>query len=625
MTSHADSLAPDSQGRSSHRIAGLTIALLGAIVLFFSDVTLHGADQIRDLEVARNLVRHHVWPIDSPPMFGEQVQLPPAFYYLLSLPLMVWDQEEAVFIAFGLFFVVSVAYLWREVARHFGARCGLAYALFAFPVFASVHAHSAWNPALAMTLSNLWLALFIRTIELRQTAWMALPLVAYVLLQVHPSAAPLLLGLAAYVLVHPKVLADRTTLLTAGFLIALTAVWAMYSDAAHQLLTFETGSAATSPEPSTWLTRLLDAGKWRDALMMPYTNVKGIVPAIPALSWLTGLHLAAMLGSGLLGLGAAIQGPAFRWILLSTVAWFVTAMALLGQGSFWHLYVIHPWLAVLAALGLSRASEKTRVSTRAFNLVGAALAMVAVAAHLVLYLAFAHKGNYDFRLSHAFFPRARGLAQNMVPAYTYRYLSDVRRSLASRGVCSEQVAGLQAMVMQDMNLRSFEVPCDRPQAALQRGYFFAHGDDAAHFDFTRGLQPLQAVGDSALYAVDSLAPGTQPVIRLRTDNKINFMAYAPARLDGGLRIALPPHVQPAILRVALRCLREYPALQAANWRVQGAGDTHHPLKSRQHQYLGFNYYDLEWKLPPSASGTVVSSMLGALECDVSAIARAAGA
>lgn len=620
---NSDAPATGSRDQFSHWIAGITIALLGAIVLIFADVTLHGADQIRDLEVARNFVRHHVWPVDSPPMFGEHVQLPPAFYYLLSLPLLVWDRDEAVFIVFGLFFILSVACLWREVARHFGARCGLIYAVFAFPVFATIHAHSAWNPALVMTLSNLWLALFIRAIELRQTAWVALPLVAYVLLQVHPSAAPLLLGLAAYVLIHPRVLANKATLLTAGALIALTAAWVFHSDAAQRLLSLGTGgNAAASPVPGTWHARLLDVGKWRDALAMPYTIVKGIEPAIPALPLLTGLHLAAMLGSVLLGLGAAIRSRAFRWILLSTVAWFAAALALLGQGSFWHLYVIQPWLAVLAALGLGQASEKVRLSGRAFNLVAAALALMIVAAHLLLYLSFVHKGDYDLRLSHAFFPRARGLAQNRVPAYSYRYLADMRNSLASHGICSAQVAGVQGMVMQDMNLRSFEVPCDDREAAPHLGYFLAHGGDPAHFDFTKGLQPLQTVGDSALYAVEPILLGGQAVLRLRTDDKLNYMTYAPARLDDGLRITLSSYPQPAILRVALRCLREYPAQQAGNWRVQGVGGAPLSLKSRHQKYLGFDYYDLEWRLPPSASSTVVSSMLGALECDVSAIARA---
>jgi hypothetical protein len=376
-------------------MALLIIVVLGGVLLFFNDVTLHGADQIRDMEVARNLVRSHIWPVNSPPMLGEQVRLPPAFYYLLALPLLIHDSEGAVFIAFALLFILSVGFLWREISRSFGSSYGLAYVVFAFPVFASVHAHSAWNPALAMTLSNVWLALFICAIESRNTAWLALPCVIFVLLQVHPSAAPLLLGLGIYVAVHHKVLTDKVTLLTVAGIIGLTALWAVHSDAVSQwALLLHQGAAGGRTSFGELFTRLLDTGKWRDALLMPYSIVRGIQPTIPGLAQLTGAHLLAMLVGVVLGCGAAIPSRTFRWVLLSTVLWFVVAMAVLAQGSFWHLYVIYPWLALLAAMGWGHWSERVKLSQRMFLGVVAGVAVLAVAGHLVLYVQFANKGNY---------------------------------------------------------------------------------------------------------------------------------------------------------------------------------------------------------------------------------------
>lgn len=628
VTRHLQPPIPVDRDRLFDVMALVIMVLLAGILLFFYDVTLHGADQIRDMEVARNLVRSHIWPVDSPPMFGEQVRLPPAFYYLLALPLWIHDSEGAVFIFFALLFILSAGFLWREMSRSFGPRYGLAYVVFAFPVFASVHAHSAWNPALAMTLSNVWLALFVRAIESRNTAWLALPCVVFVLLQVHPSAAPLLLGLGMYVAVHRKVLTDKVTLLTVAGIIGLTALWAVHSDAVAQWVSLQPqGAVVERTSFGEVFTRLSDTGKWRDALLMPYGIVRGIQPAIPGLAQLTGVHLLAMLVGGILGCGTAIASLTFRWVLLSAILWFVAAMAVLAQGSFWHLYVIYPWLAVLAAMGWGRWSERAKLSPRMSLGVGAGVAVLAVAGHLVLYVQFANKGNYDLSLSRAFFPRAWALAEYKVPAYTYRYLREVRDALVSHGICSRQVVGMRTMVLQDMNLRAFEVACEESSAKAAPGYFFAHDDDRADFEFTASLQPLQRVGGSAIYAVDPvrIGLGGQAVIAMRTDHRVNYMTYAPARLEEGLVIDVPPHDNAVLLRVALRCLKEHPVMQAVDWRLQLAGgEASHPaVKSRQHKYLGSIFYDLEWRLQPGPSGAVLSSVAGPLECDVSAIARRA--
>ena len=86
-------------------------------------------------------------------------------------------------------------YLWRTVQAQWGSRYALAYAVLAFPIFASTYTHSAWNPALVMTLSNVALGLFISLAhQLRHDALM-LTVVVFLLVQIHPSPATLALGL----------------------------------------------------------------------------------------------------------------------------------------------------------------------------------------------------------------------------------------------------------------------------------------------------------------------------------------------------------------------------------------------------------------------------------------------
>ena len=63
------------------------------------------------------------------------------------------------------------------------------------------------------------------------------------------------------------------------------------------------GTAPSHP----WLSNLLDAEKWRDVLLMPYSAIDSIQPGIAGLSTLAALHLALMLAGALLGIAYAIR------------------------------------------------------------------------------------------------------------------------------------------------------------------------------------------------------------------------------------------------------------------------------------------------------------------------------
>jgi len=88
-----------------------------------------------------------------------------------------------------------------------------------------LYAHSAWSPGLIITFSNVLLGLFIRHVAHNTTGWFALPWVFFLLVQIHPSAAPLLLVFALYVLLHPHVLFHKKTVIALTGIITATAVW----------------------------------------------------------------------------------------------------------------------------------------------------------------------------------------------------------------------------------------------------------------------------------------------------------------------------------------------------------------------------------------------------------------
>jgi hypothetical protein len=153
----------------------------------------------------------------------------------------------------------------------------------------------------------------------------------------------------------------------------------------------------------------------------------------------------------------------------------------------------------------------------------------------------------------------------------------------------------------------------------------ATAQDALQFDFTKRLSPITTVGASAIYGIENTGTLINGAAEsnVLSNSKMDYMTYLPARLEEGLNITLAPAPE-TILRVALRCGRDYPVEQQAHWKVEGA-EYKKPLTASHARYLGSVYYDLEWTLAmrPGAPlhKATVSSTLGALDCDVSAIAR----
>ena len=611
---------------SAHWLALLTIAVLGGLQLYFHDVTFHGPDQIRDMEVVRRLIHQGEWPLNGPPLFGERFHLPPGFYYLLALPLLVWDAEASVFIAFGFAFALSVGYLWRAIAQSFGARCALIYAPLAFPIFASIYTHSAWNPALVMTFSNIVLALFLQLHHAKRHAGLVLPVALFLLVQIHLSAVPLMLGLGLFALVNHRKVLHRHVLVCIAALTALTLVWLALSGATS-LHTGAAGAPASQQTQANVLERLVDVAKWRDAILMPYSAIQSLEPPMAALQGIAALQLAVT-GAGMLLCLAFLEScRRIQWVLGLTVLWFAMSMAFLAQGALWHLDVIHPWIALLAAWGIARTCDKTHRSAAQVNLLALAMLVTALVGQWLLYSPWSEKGKYDLRLGLIFFPR-QDLGEHKTPAYTYRHFDQMRRGLADHGICGQGLTGLEALVLGDATNRTlFANTCataGTPTPARMR-HFIAATDDAQQFGFTRGLQPTLNVGATAVYSVPDhglTINGAAITDNLLSDRRLNYMVHLPAHLANGLRLALKPEAA-AIVRVALRCGKDYPLEDPEQWRISGVQST--SFVARHVRYLGSVYYDLEWTLQLRQANTAVEIAAAPtrLDCDVSAIAREA--
>ena len=607
-------------------LALLVIAVLGGLQVYYFDITFHGPDQIRDMEVARKLLHEHEWPKNSPPMFGERITLPPGFYYLLVLPLLLKDSDASVFITFGILLALSAIYLWRQASQAFGQRCGLIYTILAFPLFPSIYAHSAWGPALIITGSNILLGLYIKYAANKITGWLALPLVFFLLVQIHPSAAPLLLGLTLYALSNHRIVLEKKTILSIVIILLATAIWLINADVLTKLKTG--GFTSISPQSSRdWLNNLLNLEKWRDAFLMPYNLVVGVRPAMEALDTLAGIHLAVILAGLVFCLIFASRNNIIRWILAITAIWFIVSMAFLNQGGFWHLDVIHPWLAVASAYGLSQLSKISKIPDLGFHTLAAALFAIVFSSHMILYDGMNRVGKIDWMVSSLFFPRSQP-TEDKIPSYSYRHLDAFRQTLANRGICQDQITGLESMAMREATDRYFEPQCpyvDAPEKTSPR-YFVAPIQDSRLFDFTKNMKAIAMVGESSIYApeqVEMMING-EHTNNVLTHQKINYMTYRPARLEQGLRIAIKQNAPNVILRLALRCSEDYPVQRQEYWNLQGASNTKSMISVR-HRYLGLSYYDLEWTFVPENNAPILelASHPMPMNCDVSAIARSA--
>jgi len=598
--------------RRGNLCALLVILTLAAIQIYYFDVTIHGPDQIRDMEVARQLVQQGQWPQNGPPMFGERIHLTPFFYWLLALPLWFHDSDSSVFITFGLLSVLSTIYLWRQVSQTFGWRCGFIYTLFAFPLFPSLYAHSAWSPGLVITFSNVLLGLYLRHLRHPVNGLLALPWVFFLLVQIHPSAAPLLLGFGVYALCHPRILLHRSTGIALLTMVLAIGLWL--------LLKSETTSTATNFNAIIeipWQENLLDRGKWIFAALLPLIPSIGIHPQHEILYFLPMFYIPIMyFGLFLSVFYLCKTDDIIKWVALSTALWFLLSMGFLSTTGFWHFDVIHPWIAVAAARGID-GSLKKRNNTAVYSLIILTLFAI-LSAHLLFYRMIKQHGRIDLKSHAVIYPDPEFASDILIPTYSYQHLAEFRKILLDADICRQQLIGIEPMTMAETTLRYFENQCKKSA----RHYFVTRNDAEAEFNFTKNLSPHITIGSLAIYVPEHLPisiNGVQGGV-FTTDNKLNYMTYRPVQLNDGIKIAFQTHGKNVILRLGLRCKAEYPVIDQEFWKVHGA-EISQPMRSQHNRYLAFWYYDLEWNLKSNMEEVKIKSPNIPMHCDISVIAR----
>jgi len=599
----------------------LVIFILAGIQICYFDVTIHGPDQIRDMEVARRLVRHGEWPKNGPPMFGERIHLTPFFYWLLALPLWFYDSDHSVFITFGLLFSLSAIYLWRQVSHTFGWRCGFIYTLFAFPLFPSLYTHSAWSPGLIMTFSNVLLGLYLRHLRQPIHGLFALPWVFFLLVQIHPSAAPLLLGFGVYALCHPRTLLQRNTRISLLTIVLAIGLWLLLKSHEATTPVVANFKAVIEDYKSTWLDNLLDPVKWIFVALLPFIPAIGIYPHFGALYFLLALYVPVMyIGLFLCMVYLRQKGHLIKWIALSNILWLLMSMGFLSTTGFWHFDVIHPWVAVVAAWGIDSAFTKKN-AMKIYALITLTL-FVILAAHLLFYRMIEHQGRIDLKHHATIYPTPEFVSNVLIPTYSYRHLAQFRKILLEAGICRQQLIGIEPMTIAETSLRYFENQCS-PQEPSRR-YFVTRNDAKSAFHFTQKLSPYATIGPLAIYAPEHLPTFINGALGgvFTTDTKLNYMTYHPVQFNDGITITFQAHEGNVIVRLGLRCGSEYPVMEQEFWEVHGAKISH-PMRSQYHRYLAFWYYDLEWNLTShnEAERVEIQSPNIPIHCDLSVMAR----
>jgi hypothetical protein len=588
----------------------------------YYDVTGHSIDQIRDVAVATDIVSGRHFPTSSPPFSGTYA-MPPAFYYLLAIPLAM-GSLNAVFALFGLIYIFSLLFVWLGVYRSFGAVAGAFFAAICSPFWVSLFSHSAWGAGLTFSFSAFVLGCVLRAMNGKPVYW-AGAIIAYALLiQIHPSALPLAPGLALAFLLQGKEVLNRWTLGALGLALVYFGSW---------LLVFGTGalapSASAAPSLGVVISRapsqLLDGQKWLDAAILPYWIVRGITPTprvIPAL--LLALSLLIVAGSALsLAVIRTRREIAFIWVIV--VVWALAAMGFLGIGVFWYLDVIYSWLYCLCAVGFSVLLTRSRVPSSRI-LIGAPFVLFILSAlpQIWLYSRLDREGQVFLRLGSVMFPQNQN-SVDLMPVLSARTQTAYYDFLDTKDVCADRVAGINELVFRDSSLRYRLHECagNPPDPGSGRQYFFTNPFYEEGFSFTENLTPTWKKGAQSLYAVDGPIPRINGAARntLTGNEKLNYAFFRPSALSDGLSIKVSARV-PTLLRVALRCEESAEALNV-KWRIV-EGVTAGAQKQNSRLILGHRFYDTEILLRPTADrAEAVAIEADGLPkyCDVSAIAR----
>lgn len=606
--------------------ASVLLALLGwtSVITYawlfvvHAGTTWHSVDTIRDFHAASAIAGGTDYPVASQP-WAARFQTPPAYLYLLALPIRLGADELDLMRIVGLVGLGAVVVLYRAVRPVLGANAAHAYLIVSFTISGALFAHSIGNSVLAMAASGLLLAALFR-VSVRPGAGPAIAIIvlAALLPQFHLSALPL-----AVVALLTGLIRYRVSFLRIGPVLVLlaltvaTGVWLrLVGGIAPEAVTVAVQPAQSAAD--LW-SRVVDLHHWRALLTTLFRFVDALQPAPTltesTLSILRGLVLlftVASVGAGSVGIwsllasGSLSRPSVARPLAIITIVSFFCAVAYVESWGIWYFDALWPWLAVCIAAGIARLVSSSQVATprscpwRRFAGASMVLALCSscLVPPLIVHRALSEDGELAIDATGVFFsaaPPPSGASPLLqLSASNQLALRSSERRLTACQMYS--AVGLFELYLRDFTLRDTWRGCIVP----------ANGNPTAPpvlivhtrmpyqeiVDWTAEVQAVHqgirivALPHQQVEIGSSGTNQTQGQVRLR------YTLFRPAMIPAEtlIRASTLSDAAPSRLRLALRCLApiRYPASMFA---ADSLGSGVHSIHSDN--VLGIHYYLLE--------------------------------
>jgi len=631
------------------RLAWGCLAGYALFFFAFTNATLHTVDSVRDFEVAKSIARGEFFPTVSQPFAG-RYQTPPAYFYLIAIPIKLGGAEHAVMLWIAALCFASILLLRCQLSLSFGRTVSNLYAITACVFPTSMFLHSISNASLAYAFSGLIAACLLALWRGDQRWSIPLVLALVLIIQMHLSSLPLVTVIGLTMIRFHRRMLSRGAWIVAMSCIALCGFWLMqYGYLASDVPSQEATSKGAAATGLAIVARLFSLSHWWNiaSVYQQYTSALVDVPVwvrvctaflgVMVAFSVTVVCVAAVRDKG--------NGESERSVVL--VMLFITGctitqtVAYLTHWGLWYFDVLQPWIATLCALGLARvllwvcrfpgASTRVSVSER----IAFAAVCVAAVCNLLpqgwLHLRLAVHNEIVVRISGMFFP-IHTISDQLVPLTSAGTQFAFRRWLSTRpGLCARNVVGSYEWLLRDMTLRGAYVDCREQHHVPNQSsptLLATHARFTPTTTFSDALTLVWHRGNSRFYELppQQISINGQAVNQLFGDQKISYGLYAPRRLLTGLSVAFAArngHVGGHIGHIALRCIN-MPVTPTIVWRGDGGAAPINRLVLNA-SLLGLRYLEYEFELPLTSGNGVSDGMtvetIEPLECDVSAFTR----
>lgn len=557
-----------TQSRSHRRwdiITGGLLLLWGVLLLGALGNTLHTVDNVRDFRVALNIANGISFPIASQP-FAEQWQLPPAFFYTIALPLVLWKSEYAVFAFVALLVLGSVVALTSALRARYGRVVAACYVAFSIPAHGAVVFHGISNSALSFAAINGMLAALLGT-KLAGGRHIARALLLAVLaVCMHPSAFVVVVPVcAASMRSHPRLWVRTLVSWPILFGSFALAIWVLrVGIRAPETPALPTVDGATV---AAILGNVVDPLHWFHVWLTPWLHVAALLDIS---AWLRNSAMAF----GVVFLCMAVGGMRIVWahgeredraLIIAACCTLLGAALWLRQWGFWYLDALWPMLAVMASVGAGGAIRRFSIA-RSRAMVAAFLVGGAFAVPCGVWITIFHTERYAVSTGGLFFPTPT--SQDMplhIPVATGFFR--LRGFFVSALQCSPAaLVGLDALWLDDLTLRALRDPCslarDGPlhREITPKRYWLREDRDDRGMRRDYGDMPaIRFSGYSvwALPAIDVRVNGAAPPPLFSDQAGSRYSHFATGRVAANTTISVGPTANASsALHVAFRCLGE---------------------------------------------------------------------